>query len=295
MNVEVCPLRCESAVENAHDYRRIERAIAFLHERHLEQPELADMARHVHLSEFHFQRLFSRWAGISPKRFVQFLTVEHAKQQLAASKALLDASLDSGLSGPGRLHDLFVTLEAVTPGEFKSRGASVNIGYAFHPTPFGECLIGVTERGICWLSFLHGESRAESVNALREKWSGANLHQGSRDTARVVEQIFAPDRARKHAPLHLLVMGTNWQIKVWEALLRIPPAAVVTYRSVAKWICAESAARAVGNAIASNVIAYLIPCHRVIRESGVIGGYRWGTERKRAILGREAAQAANGA
>src|SRR5262245_19149151 len=178
MNVEVCPLPCNAAVENAHDYRRIERAIAFLHECHLEQPELADVARHVHLSEFHFQRLFSRWAGISPKRFVQFLTVEHAKQQLAASKALLDASLDSGLSGPGRLHDLFVTLEAVTPGEFKSRGAGVNIGYAFHPTPFGECLIGTTGRGICWLSFLHGESRAGSVNALREKWSGANLRQG---------------------------------------------------------------------------------------------------------------------
>ena len=266
--------------ENAHDYARIEKAIAFLQEHHLEQPDLAAAASHVHLSEFHFQRLFSRWAGISPKRFLQFLTIQHAKQQLTVSKALLDVSLDAGLSGPSRLHDLFVTLEAVTPGEFKGRGAGVEISYGFHQTPFGECLLGATSRGVCWLSFLQNQSRDNALTALREKWSGA--------TVRPV-RIFAPT-TNNLGPLSLLVMGTNWQIKVWEALLRIPAGAMVTYKRIAGSICSESASRAVGNAVASNVIAYLIPCHRVIRASGAIGNYKWGADRKRALLGWEAAR-----
>ena len=290
VNMEVCSVPRTESVESAHDYRRMERAIAYVREYHLNQPELADIARHVHLSEFHFQRLFSRWAGISPKRFLQFLTVEHAKQQLAASKALLDASLDSGLSGPGRLHDLFVTLEAVTPGEFKRHGAGVNISYGFHPTPFGECLLGVTPRGVCWLSFLYDQTRRAALAALREKWRGAILRQAPHEIAPVIEKIFISRSITRRPALNLLVLGTNWQIKVWSALLRIPPGAVVTYQGIARWLGAGSAARAVGNAVAGNVVAYLIPCHRVIRQTGLIGGYRWGVERKRAMLAWETAQ-----
>ena len=265
------------------DYDHVERAILFLRQHYLEQPDLATIARQVHLSEHHFQRLFSRWAGISPKKFLQYLTVEHAKQLLAESKPVLDATFEAGLSSPGRLHDLFVTLEAMTPGDFKSRGAGLEIRYGFHPTRFGNCLLAVTDRGICALQFVNEHGASE----LKRLWPCARLVEQSDWIAPVVERIFSRMEPGADTPLTLLVAGTNFQVKVWSALLRIPAGAVVSYETVGRWIGKPNTARAIGNAVANNPIAYLIPCHRVIRESGVLGDYHWGTVRKHAILGWE--------
>ena len=275
--------------QNSLDYQRVEKAITFLQSRFLEQPDLEAVARAVHLSEYHFQRLFTRWAGVSPKRFLQFLTIEHAKGRLAASQSLLDTTLDSGLSSPGRLHDLFVSMDAVTPGEFKARGAGLQIEYGIHSTPFGPCLLGLTARGVCWLSFLEGGSARAAVAGLEHHWRGASLAEGPGRTAPVADRIFSALHQSADACLSLLVMGTNFQIQVWRALLAIPRGAVVTYDAVGQRIGARNSARAIGNAVAHNAIAYLIPCHRVIRRSGLLGGYRWGPVRKQAILGWEAA------
>ncbi len=272
------------------DYRRIEKAIAYLSTHVLEQPELAAAARAAHMSEFHFQRVFTRWAGISPKRFLQFLTVEHAKHQLLASKPVLDVALDSGLSSPSRLHDLFVSAEAVTPGEFKTRGNGIEISYGFHPSPFGTCLLGVTTRGVCWLSFLPNGDKRTAVRELKAHWAGAQISKQPETTKPVAVRAFSGFASRTDRPLGLLLMGTNFQIKVWQALLTIPAGAVTTYQSIGNMIGAARAARAIGAAVGQNAIAYLIPCHRVIRQSGLLGGYRWGQERKRFILGWETVQ-----
>jgi len=272
------------------DYQRVERAITYLQAHFLEQPDLATVARAAHLSEYHFQRLFSRWGGISPKRFLQFLTIEHAKRQLAESKAVLTAALDSGLSGPGRLHDLFVSVEAVTPGEFKSRGAGIKIDYGFHPTPFGACLLGLTKRGICWLSFLSDTGKRAALQELKTHWGGAVFAERPDATGPVARLIFPGLGMRQKPSLGLLLLGTNFQIKVWRALLEIPVGAVLSYESIAARIGASKSARAIGSAVAQNAVAYLIPCHRVIRKSGVPSGYRWGDERKQVMLAWEAAR-----
>jgi AraC family transcriptional regulator, regulatory protein of adaptative response / methylated-DNA-[protein]-cysteine methyltransferase len=287
MNVQPIPLSQASL-----DYERIAKAISYLQANYLEQPGLETVARAVHMSEFHFQRVFSRWAGISPKRLLQFLTVEHAKRQLAEAKPVLDATFDSGLSSPGRLHDLFVSVEAVTPGEFKTRGEGIGIAYGFHPTPFGKCLIGVTERGVCWLSFDDNGSNRVALHALQSRWSGAQLEEQPRATGPVVNQIFSNLEKREKSPLSLLLMGTNFQLKVWQALLRIPRGEVTTYENIGESIGARNSARAIGSAVGDNRIAYLIPCHRVIRKSGLLGGYHWGEPRKRAMLAWEAAKSA---
>ncbi len=273
----------------AQDYARVEQAIRFLQEHFREQPSLAQAAAHVGLSEHHFQRIFSRWAGISPKRFLQFLTKEHAKQLLAHSRSVLDTTYDVGLSSPGRLHHLLITCEAVTPGEQRQRGAGLTIRYGFHPSPFGECLLGVTERGICWLSFTPQEGRERELRELRESWAAATFQEDPQATGRLVARIFPPN-GRIAPPLHLFVRGTNFQIKVWEALLRIPPGFVLAYADVARWVGQPKAARAVGNAVAQNLVSYLIPCHRVLRSNGQISRYRWDSQRKRALLAWEAAQ-----
>lgn len=274
------------------DYRRVERAIAFLTLHAPEQPELSQAARAANLSEFHFQKVFTRWAGISPKRFLQFLTVEHAKRQLRETKAVLQVTLDSGLSSPARLHDLFISAEAVTPGEFKSRGRGVAINYGIHPTRFGTCLLGVTARGICWLSFLNGDDQRSAVRELKSHWSGASISEQTNETGPLATRIFSELDGQRKRPLGLLLLGTNFQIKVWQALLRIPVGTIATYGSIGKMIGAPRAARAIGGAVGQNAIAYLIPCHRVIRQSGVLGGYRWGENRKRAMLNWEAARVA---
>lgn len=269
------------------DYDLVEKAIHYLEENYQNQPALADVAAHVGLSEFHFQRLFSRWAGISPKRFGQYLTMQHAKQVLAESENVLEAAYAAGLSGPGRLHDLFVTHEAVTPGEYKTRGAGLTIRYGFQATPFGEALLAETERGICGLSFITGNGRAAAYADLAHAWPQATLVEDEAGMATAVNQIFSP--ADRPAPLPVYLKGTNFQIQVWMALLRVPPGALVTYSTLARATGQEKAAWAVGTAVGHNPIAYLIPCHRVIQKSGNLGGYHWGLTRKKALIGWEAA------
>lgn len=272
------------------DYARIERAILFLDAHGQEQPRLAEVAEHVGLSPYHFQRLFTRWAGISPKRFLQFQTLEHAKQLLAERRSMLDASYDAGLSSGGRLHDLFVTLTAMTPGEFKQGGAGLTIRYGVHASPFGDYLLAVCERGICALRFLTGASPSEAEAELRAEWPRATLAEAPEATRPTADRIFPPRQERALQPLSLFVKGTNFQLKVWEALLRIPPGAVATYEDIAQVLEMPRAARAVGSAVGGNPIGLLIPCHRVIRKTGAFGEYRWGLPRKRAMLAWESAR-----
>jgi AraC family transcriptional regulator of adaptative response/methylated-DNA-[protein]-cysteine methyltransferase len=272
----------------ARDYERIARAIGYLRRHTMEQPDLAAAARHVNLSEHHFQRLFTRWAGVSPKRFTQYLTLEHAKSRLAGAGGVLDLAGAVGLSGPGRLHDLFVTLEAMSPGEYRAGGAGLAIRYGVHPSPFGPALVAVTPRGICGLHFV-GEDRG-AARRLRADWPGAELREDPAGTAPLADAIFRPLASNAERPLALVVRGSNFQIKVWRALLELPAGSLASYGRIAARVDAPGAARAVGSAIGANPIAWLIPCHRVIRETGMLGGYRWGIDRKAAMLGWEAAR-----
>lgn len=269
------------------DYRRVEAAIAFLDRELPQQPELAEVAAAVGLSPFHFQRLFRRWAGVSPKRFLQLLTVEHAKALLEEDASVLDAALDSGLSGPGRLHDHFVTLEAVTPGEFKRRGEGLEIAWGVHPSPFGPVFVAATGRGLCQAAFLgfDGDPSEEEARLARS-WSAATLRRDDDATGSWAARLF--DHGTGRTPL--LVQGTNFQVQVWRALLRIPEGRVASYGQIARVVGRPRAARAVGAAVGANPVAVMIPCHRVIRGLGAAGGYRWGEHRKRALLGWEAAR-----
>jgi AraC family transcriptional regulator of adaptative response/methylated-DNA-[protein]-cysteine methyltransferase len=270
------------------DYLRIEQAILYLDNHHKEQPNLEQVAAQIGLSEFHFQRMFTRWAGISPKRFLQFLTKESAKDLLDRSENLLDTTHQTGLSSLGRLHDLFVSVEAVSPGQYKSRGLGLTIHYGLHPSPFGKCLIGVTERGICHLSFVQ-TSEGDAIDNLVADWKQAQMIEDHKSTAPFVEPIFdLGQRGKTDLRLHL--SGTNFQLKVWEALLNIPSGAVTTYEGIAEQIGQPGATRAVGTAVGHNPVAVLIPCHRVIRKVGEFGDYRYGAMRKKALLAREFAQ-----
>jgi AraC family transcriptional regulator of adaptative response/methylated-DNA-[protein]-cysteine methyltransferase len=272
-------------------YELMAKAIAFIRQNHRQQPDLAAIAQHVHLSEYHFQRLFTKWAGISPKRFLQYLTVEYAKSKIAETKSLLELTGDVGLSSSGRLHDLFVNLEAMSPQEFKSGGAGLKICYGIHETMFGDCLIATTERGICNLYFLDGMDDQSAALMLREEWSKAKIICDRQITQPICDRLFSnlPNlNPASQPPLTLYVKGTNFQIQVWRALLRIPFGGITTYQGLGRSLGRPKAARAIGNAVGSNPISYLIPCHRVIRESGELGGYRWGLERKTAMLGWEA-------
>jgi len=272
----------------AGDYERVHRAIRFLEDNVRRQPSLAEIAAAAGLSEFHFQRLFGRWVGISPKRFLQFLTKEYARGLLDHSRNLLDATYEAGLSGPSRLHDLFVSCEAVTPGEARARGEGLTVSYGVHPSPFGRCLLGVTERGICSLHFVQ-EDR-EAVPRLKRAWPRARLEVAPELTSGYMERVFPFRPGTPAAPLHLYVRGTNFQIQVWQALLRIPLGAAVCYEDLARFVGLPGGARAVGNAVGDNPIAFLIPCHRVIRKMGEFGNYGEGPSRKKAILGWEAAR-----
>ena len=269
------------------DYQRITAAIRYLRETALKQPSLDEVAEHLQLSPHHFQRLFKRFAGVSPKRFLQHLTSEHAKGLLRQSHSVLEASFAVGLSGPGRLHDLLVTIEAVTPGEYKSGGAGLRIDYGRHATPFGDCLLATTSRGICRLNFID-DNFAATVQALQKAWPHAELCRADENTAPLVAQIFTLTPPSK--PLPLLLSGTNFQLKVWQALLQIPPGAITSYAGLAEKLSQPRASRAVGSAIGQNPIGYLIPCHRVLRGDGTPGGYRWGIDRKLTILGCELAK-----
>lgn len=273
--------------QSSQDYQRVEQAITYLEENYRTQPELKEIAASTGLSEYHFQRLFTRWVGISPKRFLQFLTKEHARTILDHSADILEASFGSGLSGPGRLHDLFVSTEAVTPGEYKNRGQGLTITYGFHSTPFGECMVAVTQRGICGLTFIIDKNRQGALDEFRRRWMGAKLIEDCTQITLLINQIFPLLLETRPLPLHLYLRGTNFQIKVWEALMHIPPATLVSYESIAIRIGQPRSARAVSRAVAQNPIAVIIPCHRVIQKMGAFSGYRWGVPRKKAILGWE--------
>lgn len=253
----------------------------------LEQPPLEAIAARAGLSPCHFQRLFTRWVGLSPKKYLQALTLERARSRLEADASALETAYDVGLSGPGRLHDLFVRLEAVTPGEYRARGAGLAIRYGFPPTPFGPCLLMVTERGVCGLAFCGERDRERTLAALVRGWENARLL-ADEDAARAAaERVFA---ARE--PVEVLVRGTTLQVKVWEALLAIPSGSLATYETVAGQVGRPRATRAVAGAVARNAVAYLIPCHRVIRKDGLLGGYRWGLAHKLALIAREAIERA---
>lgn len=277
------------------DYDRMGRALELLATRFPEQPSLAELAAHAGLSEYYFQRLFLRWVGVSPKKFLQHLTLAAAKERLHDSASVLDAAYDAGLSGPGRLHDLFVTFEAMTPGEYKARGAGLTIRYGCHDSPFGECLLMATERGICGLGFVGQDGHAAALAKLARGWERAAIHRDDAVTAALMPQIFAEPghtAPRDAPPLRLFLRGSRFQLKVWQALLEIPPGGLTTYQDIARRLgLPAGAARAVGNANGANPVSWLIPCHRVIRKSGLLGGYGWGLPRKVAMIGWEAAAA----
>lgn len=275
--------------QSSEDYLRIEQAILYLENHFKDQPNLDEVAANVGLSEFHFQRLFTRWAGVSPKRFLQFVTKESAKDLLDKSENLLDTTHQVGLSSLGRLHDLFVNTEAMSPGEYKSKGEGVTIRYGIHLTPFGKCLIGLTERGICHLGFVQG-SEGDAIDNLVSDWKEAKMIEDYRATAALVGPIFDLRFNTRIKPLTLHLRGTNFQLKVWEALLQIPAGSVSTYEGIASRIGNPNAVRAVGTAVGHNPIAVLIPCHRVIRKAGEFGKYRYGALRKKALLAFESAQ-----
>jgi AraC family transcriptional regulator of adaptative response/methylated-DNA-[protein]-cysteine methyltransferase len=279
------------------DYGKVEKAIRFIGARVQAQPSLAEVAAEVGLSEFHFQRLFQRWAGVSPKRFLQFLTLEEAKRMLAESRSLLDASLELGLSGPSRLHDLFLSLERMTPGEYKAKAEGLAVHWGVEETPFGPALFaalaeGDRERGLCGLAFLHDEDPEAAFEELRARWPGAKLEASPARVRGYAVAFDARLRGRTDQPLSLVLKGTPFQLKTWEALLRIPPGQALAYGDLAKLTGSPEASRAVGSAVGQNPIAGLIPCHRVIQSTGAFGAYHWGAPRKQALLGFERAQVA---
>lgn len=269
-------------------YQKIEEAIGYLNQNFRQQPNLEDIAEKVHLSPFHFQRLFSDWAGVSPKKFLQYLSVEYAKSILNDKQAtLFDAAYETGLSGTGRLHDLFVKIEGMTPGEFKNGGENLNINYSYAQTPFGNVLLASTSKGICHISFADDENLA--FEALQKSFPNAHYHHILDLNQQNALLIFTHDWQKLHQ-IKLHLKGTDFQLKVWESLLKIPMGKLATYGNIAAQIQKPAAFRAVGTAIGDNPVAFLIPCHRVIQSTGAFGQYHWGSNRKTAIIGWEAAQ-----
>jgi AraC family transcriptional regulator of adaptative response/methylated-DNA-[protein]-cysteine methyltransferase len=273
--------------ESGPDWKRMGRAIRYLSEHYLEQPRLEDAAESVGLSPFHFQRLFTRYVGVSPKSFVGHLTLDHAKQELAGGQSVLGAALDAGLSGPSRLHDLCLKIEAMTPGDYARGGEGVAIDYGFVDCPFGIALIMATEKGVCGLAFGDETEHDAMMDDMRARWPRAVYRENKPRAEKIARQIF--DAAGGDLPLHLI--GTPWQIKVWQALLEIPSGKVTTYRNIAQQVHSAKASRAVGTAVGRNPISWLIPCHRVLGSDGALHGYHWGLTRKRSMLALEAALA----
>jgi len=287
--------------ETLSDYHRVEETIRYLELHAAAQPSLDEVAGHIGLSPWHFQRLFTRWAGVSPKRFLQYITVEAAKKLLEESATILDTALEVGLSGPSRLHDLFISAEAVTPGEYKNSGEGMEIRWGIHPSPFGDCLLATNRRGICALEFLGGQAEAAQENpahdralpaltALRLRWKGAKFIEDPLQGAVAMRRFVHGTASQSEEPLRLHLRGTNFQLKVWQALLSIPEGTLVSYGRLADMIGAPGASRAVGTALGQNPVGFLIPCHRVLRSTGAFGGYKWGIERKKALIAYEAAK-----
>jgi AraC family transcriptional regulator of adaptative response/methylated-DNA-[protein]-cysteine methyltransferase len=275
--------------ENGTDYRRMARAIRFLSEHYAQQPRLEDAADVVGLSPFHFQRIFTRYIGISPKAFVGHLTLDHAKAELTKGSSVLDAALDSGLSGPSRLHDLCLKIEAMTPGDYARGGAGLEVEYGFHECPFGTALVMKTSKGLCGLAFGDEGDEEKILADMKSRWPRAAYRENRGATKAIARRLFDPGAPRDELPLHL--MGTPWQVQVWQALLAIPEGKFVTYGGIANALNNASASRAVGAAVGRNPISFLIPCHRVLGSTGALTGYHWGVTRKRAMLAFEAARA----
>lgn len=271
------------------NFNRIAEAIGYLTCNFKEQPDLDEVAKRVHLSSFHFQRLFTEWAGVSPKKFLQFLTIEYAKSILRERQSnLLDTAFESGLSGTGRLHDLFIKIEGMTPGEYKNGGADLSINYSFAESPFGNLIVASTEKGICHMAFADDEEGAFLF--LKQRFPNAAFKQVVDFVQQNALYIFTHDWTKlDQVKLHL--KGTPFQLKVWETLLKIPAGKLATYKTIAKEVDNPNALRAVGTAIGQNPVAFIIPCHRVIQSAGTFGNYHWGTVRKTAIIGWEAARA----
>ena len=273
--------------QNQIDYERIEKAIHFICDHFKEQPSLETIAKAVHISPYHFHRMFSQWAGVSPKKFMQYISLDYAKYLLKERVALMDAAYETGLSGTGRLHDLFVTIEGMTPGEFKNGGADLKINYCFAESPFGKLIVASTHKGVCHMFFEEDEDKA--LNDLQIRFPNASFHQITDTFQQAALFIFQKDwKQLDQIKLHLA--GTSFQLKVWESLLKIPMGRLSTYGDIAQSIDKPKASRAVGTAIGNNPVAFLIPCHRVIQGSGNIGGYMWGPTKKTAIIGWEAAK-----
>lgn len=269
------------------DYERIEKAIRFIHDNFKTQPSLEEIAEAVHVSPFHFQKMFSEWAGVSPKKFMQYISLGYAKNLLKNRMTLLDTAHETGLSGPSRLHDLFVTIEGMTPGEFKNGGAELTINYCFAESPFGKIIVASTHKGVCHMHFEKDEHKA--LSDLRTRFPAASFHQITDKFQQDALFIFQEDwKQLDKIKLHL--SGTPFQLKVWESLLKIPMGALSTYGALANEIGNSKSSRAVGTAIGCNPVAFLIPCHRVIQSSGKIGGYMWGPDKKTAIIGWEGAK-----
>lgn len=274
------------------NFNRIATAIDYIRSNFKAQPRLEEVAEKIHVSPFHFQKLFTEWAGVSPKKFLQYITVEHAKKILKQSQAtLFETALESGLSGTGRLHDLFISIEGMTPGEYKNGGENLAIHYSFAESPFGNMLIASTAKGICHIAFADDEKKA--LQCLKDQFPHAAYKQMTDLTQQNALYIFTHDWSRlQQIKLHL--KGTTFQLKVWETLLKIPMGRLSTYGSIARHIDRPKASRAVGTAIGDNPVAFLIPCHRVIQSSGISGGYHWGSTRKAAMIGWEAARMETG-
>ena len=277
----------QDVYEGGTDYRRIGRAIRYLAEHYSEQPRLDDAAGAVGLSPFHFQRVFSRYVGVSPKSFVGHLTLDHAKTELARGASVLDAALESGLSGPSRLHDLSLKIEAMTPGEISKGGKGVAIAYGFHECPFGIALIMATAKGVCGLAFGDEGEEDAMLADMKGRWPSAHYREDAAATSTFAGRIFGEQRGGEIS-LHLL--GTPWQVQVWKALLAIPEGKVATYKTIAEKVGSARASRAVGAAVGRNPVSFLIPCHRVLGSDGSLTGYHWGVVRKRAMLAYEAAR-----
>jgi AraC family transcriptional regulator of adaptative response/methylated-DNA-[protein]-cysteine methyltransferase len=277
------------------DYAIVRRAINFLSTHWTDQPSLETLAEHLGLSPAHCQRLFKRWCGLSPKEFVQSITVDHARNLLAGSASVLETAYEVGLSGAGRLHDLFVSHEAMTPGDYKRRGEGIAMSYGFHASPFGEALLMATERGVAGLAFVDedkGQTRAEALADMRRRWPLATYVEAPKKTAPYARQIFDPAKWSSAQPVRLVMIGSDFDVRVWETLLKIPMGRAVSYADIARHLGHPNASRAVGTAVGRNPISFVVPCHRVLRGDGNLGGYHWGLTRKRALIGWETGRVA---
>jgi AraC family transcriptional regulator, regulatory protein of adaptative response / methylated-DNA-[protein]-cysteine methyltransferase len=276
----------------AADYDVVRRAIGHIRENWRAQPEVDAIAEAAGVTPTELHQLFRRWAGLTPKAFLQALTLDGAKQLLRQSASVLDATYEVGLSGPGRLHDLFVTHEAMSPGEWKAGGEGLTIRFAFHPSPFGKALVMATERGLAGLAFADSGEEDATLADMKRRWPKASYVADPASTAPIARRIFDPSRWRQDEPLRVVLIGTDWEVRVWQALLKIPMGRLTTYSGIAGKVCSPAAARAVGAAVGKNPIAFVVPCHRVIGKAGALTGYHWGLTRKRAMLGWEAGQVA---